>query len=89
MLMNTTTRSATARIVIRSNTRGTVNRAQLAKLAKAGKLQARVWHSYDDMSNCVQSDEFLPVHYSADGRSGFDGHITIRPDLCAVNASGR
>jgi hypothetical protein len=59
-------------VTIRSNAKGTVNRAQLRKLVEAGRIEARVDYSYDDMSGTSVGSEWLPA-ILGDGRTGIIG----------------
>jgi len=47
-------------VVIRSNAKGTVNRAQLRKLIEAGRVEARLDYSYDDMTGSQVGKEWRP-----------------------------
>lgn len=53
-------------VVIRSNAKGTVNRAQLRRLVQEGRVEARLDYSYDEMTGTRSGTEWLPALFGPD-----------------------
>lgn len=76
-------------VIIRSNAKGTVNRAQLRKLVEAGQLEGRTWYHYDEttVTTASTAPAWLPVRLKADGGDFKDDHVNLdAEDLGAGHA---
>ena len=75
--MNSATQ--TKRIVIRSNTKGTVNRQMLRRLVAEGRMEARVDFAYDDMGGQTSGD-WMPARLSTGYGDFVEGQVNLTAD---------
>jgi hypothetical protein len=87
-------------MLLKTNSRGTVNRGYLRKLIEAGQVEARLWYRYDDQEGTTLiKDEWFPACISTGtnvpGHQDPEGHIALPADSfrdygrCYINDDGR